>query len=419
MPLRIDLSHTLFSRLRTSPVRLIRFVPFLAVITLALSACGGGDADPGSGGLATGEYARLELEASYPEPLSFLSGVRELSDGSIMAADPLSEVVLRLDLQTGTADTLGRVGEGPGEYKQPDQVFALPGDSTLLMDIGKTELAVVDPEGVIHSGMKMASMTDEGSFNIIVPRFVDGQGRLYFTAAGGMREGPPDSTKVARYDRGTEETETMGWIWRPEPIVTRVGNSTMTSSVQMAGRDDWAVGPDGSFAIVRANGYQVEWHFPDGRVVTGPPNQVETPNITDEDKEAYLEQRSGSGLMMTVSSSSDGQSEMGMSRGGGGMRMPESNLTDFEWAEEYAPFRFNRSAVAPTGELWVERWLPADQAPTFDVFGRDGVKIGSVELPQGRQLLGWGTTADGETAVYLVQTDEFDLKYLERYRVVR
>jgi len=400
-------------------LRPVHSLLILALLSPALSACGGGEAGSDPDGLATGEYARLELEASYPEAFSFLSGVREMNDGSIMAADPLSEVLLRVDIQAGTADTLGRVGEGPGEYKQPDQVFALPGDSTLLMDIGKTELAVVDPEGVIHSGMKMASMTDEGAFSIIVPRFVDAQGRLYFTGGGSMGEGPADSTEVSRYDRQTEEIESIGFLWRPEPIVTRSGDNVTTMSIQMAGRDDWAVGPDGSLAIVRFDGYQVEWHFPDGRVVTGPPNEVGTQRITDEDKEAHLEQRSGSGLMMTVSSSSDGRSEMGMSRGGGGMRMPETDLNDFVWAEEYAPFRFNRSAVAPTGELWVERWLPPEEAPTFDVFGRDGVKIGSVELPLDRQLLGWGTTADGETAVYLVRTDEFDLKYLERYRVVR
>jgi hypothetical protein len=302
---------------------------------------------------------------------------------------------------------------------QPDQVFPLPGDSTMLVDIGKTELTVVDPEGIFHSGMKMASVTESGSFNLINPGYLDARGRIYFNASRGMGSGPADSTQVSRFDRSTEETETMGWTWRPEPIVTRSGDNVRMMSIQMAARDDWAAGPDGQFAIVRADGYVVEWHYPDGRVVTGPPNPVETSRLTDEDKLTYLDQRSSSGLMMTVSTSGSGAMEMGMSRGGGGMGRPDLNLADFEWAEEFASFRPDRARVAPTGELWVERWLPADENPEMDVFDGEGVKMGSVTLPAGRGLIGWGRTADGATAVYLVRTDEFDLKWLERYRVIR
>jgi hypothetical protein len=55
----------------------------------------------------------------------------------------------------------------------------------------------------------------------------------------------------------------------------------------------------------------------------------------------------------------------------------------------------------------------------MDVFDGEGVRLGFVALPEGRQLIGFGSTADGETAAYLVRSDEFDLKWLERYRVVR
>ena len=55
----------------------------------------------------------------------------------------------------------------------------------------------------------------------------------------------------------------------------------------------------------------------------------------------------------------------------------------------------------------------------MDVFHRSGERLGSVELPQGRRQVGWGTTAAGEPAIYLVRTDDFDLKWLERYRILR
>lgn len=399
-----------------------RFRPFSLslpiLMGLCLSACSGGDVPPTTG-LAAGQYAQLELEVSYPEPFSFLNSVRELSDGTVLAADPLSQVLLRLDVAAGIADTLGQVGGGPQEYQQPDQVFPLPGDSTLLVDIGKTQLTVVDPQGTFHTGMSIASASNDGRFSVVLPRFVDDEGLFYMTGRRGM-DGPMDSTEVTRYDRATGEVTSLGWTWRPEPIVTRSGDNVRTAGIQMAARDDWAAGPDGQFAIVRANGYVVEWHYPDGRVVTGPPNTVETPGISDEDKYAHLEQQGSDGLMMMVSMSDGGAAEMSMARGRGGMGGDsEPNLRDHEWAEDYAPFRPDRARVSPIGHLWVERWLPPEEDPRWDVFDADGVKIGSVEFPPGRQLIGFGTTAGGYPAAYLIQTDEFDLKYLERYAVVR
>ncbi len=402
-----------------TPATPCRYRLFLLGMTLLLTACSGSE---GSGASENGQgvFARLELEAAFPEAFSFLSGVRERRDGTIMAADPLSQVLLQLDISAGTADTLGRVGEGPQEYMQPDQVFPLPGDSTLLVDIGKTRLTVVGPDGSLHSGMQMASADEDGTFTLVLPRFVDRQGLIYMSGSRGM-EGPADSTEVNRFDRATEESVSLGWTWRPEPIVTRSGENVRMMSIQMAARDDWAAGPGGEFAIVRANGYSVEWFYPDGRTVLGPPTPYEAGRISDEDKREYLANRGSSGLMMMVSQSSDGGMEMAMSRGGGGMMGgdEEPNLRDFTWAEEFAPFRPDRSRISPEGFLWVERWLPGGAPPRMDVFDGEGVRVGSVDLPPDRQLIGFGHTAGGEPALYLVRTDEFDLRYLERYRLIR
>ena len=398
-------------------MRRVETILVLGILTMA--GCRGGDSSPASG-IPAGAMAALELETAYPEPFSFLNSVRERADGTVMAADPLSQVILRLDLVAGTADTLGRVGEGPGEFQQPDQVFPLPGDSTLLVDVGKVQLTVIGPDGTLHDGMKMANSSPDGRLTLLMPRTVDALGRIYFTGSRGMGgEGPPDSTVVLRYDRRTEATDTMGWAWRPEPNITRSGGNVRMMSTQMEGRDDWAVGPGGEFAIVRATGYLVEWRHPDGRLVTGPENPFESRSISEDDKYAFLEQRSSAGLSVMITSSSSGGGEMSMSRGGGGFAGDGPNLLDFEWAEEFPPFRPDRSRVAPTGELWVERWMSSGQDPQMDVFDQEGIKMGTVNLPEGRELIGFGSTADGDRAVYLLRTDEFDLKWLERYRLVR
>ena len=133
-------------------------MPFLILaLMFVLVSCGDGrDSDTGSM-----RFATLEPEASYPHAFSYLSGVRELSDGKIMTADPVSQVLLRLDLDAGTADTLGRQGAGPNEYNGPDHVFPLPADSTLLVDLGNGRLSVIDPDGLFVYSTPMTTATGE------------------------------------------------------------------------------------------------------------------------------------------------------------------------------------------------------------------------------------------------------------------
>jgi len=67
----------------------------------------------------------------------------------------------------------------------------------------------------------------------------------------------------------------------------------------------------------------------------------------------------------------------------------------------------------------VQRWLPVDEPPVMDVFGPDGVLEGSVLVPENSELIGFGQRPGGGDVAYFVRTDEVDLKWLERYRVVR
>jgi len=85
-----------------------------------------------------GSDAQINLveEAEYPELLKLLSSVRELSDGRVLAADPLDQTLAAIDMDAGTKDVWGAPGTGAQQYRQPDAVHALPGDSTLMVDLG-------------------------------------------------------------------------------------------------------------------------------------------------------------------------------------------------------------------------------------------------------------------------------------------
>ena len=125
-----------------------------------------------------------------------------------------------------------------------------------------------------------------------------------------------------------------------------------------------------------------------------------------------MEEFRSSGISVTAVSTPGGAVDTRMRRGISGASGPR--VEDFEWPESFPPFRSGRTLVSPEGEAWVERYVPADAPAKCEVFGPDGVRAGTVVLPPGSRLLGFG-----RDRVYLVRTDDVGLKWLERYVVHR
>jgi hypothetical protein len=382
-------------------------ISFLAVLAASM-ALGSGPADA-----QVPERRLARPDATFPEGFGLVRSVRELPDGRVMVADPLGQVLLIADMDAGTADTLGRVGRGPDEYRQPDGVFPLPGDSTLLVDLGNGRLTVLAPDGRFVSTMPIAQGEPSrgGGLVIVLPRGVDSRGRLYFTALGGRpAAGVPDSTAVLRLDRATGAIDTVARIGLPRMKVSRSGGpgdeNVRMRPVPLSPQDGWAVGWDGRLAVARSADYHLEWVLPGGRVVRGPRVPYEPVKIRQADKEAWAEQMS-SGLRIAMEVS-DGERRVTFSRGGGG---PGPELDRLEWPKTKPAYVATGVSVAPDGSAWVERHVPADAPTRYDVFDRDGRLQGAVVLPPGRRLVGFG-----RGTLYAVRTDELGVAWLERYR---
>jgi hypothetical protein len=358
-------------------------------------------------------------DARFPEAFGSITGLRELPDGRVMIADPLGQALSVIDLDAGTADTLGRVGGGPQEYKQPDALFGLPGDSTLMLDLGNARLTAIGPRGGFGGTMPVTHGQPggggPGSMLLVIPRGTDDVGRVYFQPMGGFRPGgaPPDSGAVVRLDRTTMAMDTVGMVkLQGRDIQTSGGgnnrNVRMTPK-PMSPQDGWAVGWDGRVAFVRSADYSVHWIHPDGRTVNGDPNDYDPVSVGRAEKEDYLESTRGSGLQVGITID-NGVRQTSLSRGGGGSSGP--GIDDYQWPDAMPAFQADRVFVSPEGDAWVQRYVRASDAPTFDIFGEDGNLKGRVTLPEGRRLVGFG-----KGSVYLSVRDEFDLQYLERYSV--
>lgn len=352
----------------------------------------------------------LTKDAEFPEGFGLLSTVRELPDGRVMVADPLGLILAILDMDSGEMELLGREGPGPDEYRQPDAVHALPGGATLLVDLGNARLTVLDSQGTfgetIPIVLAQAGGRGPGSMQMILPRTVDDQGRIYFAIRGGF--GGADSTSIGRYDRETETVDTLARV-KPQGV-ERTGDSQniQIRSLPMTAQDDWAAGPDGTIALVRSDGYYVQVIHPNGRVSTGPTVEHRLIRPRDQEKLAWLEAGQSSGIRMEIEAGPGGQRSISMSRGGGGT----PDIGAFEWPSRMPAFRAGATIIDPQGTIWVGRTTRAGDDSRYDIFDGEGNKTGEVTFSPNSTVIGFGAGT-----AYVVRTDEFGLQWLERYRI--
>ena len=355
-------------------------------------------------------------DATFDEPFTQVVGLRELKNGEVIVGDMRDRTLQKINLKSGRAVALSREGSGPEEYAFPMAVYALPGDSTAVYDLGNQRYLVLDPAGKPVGTFRMEEGGNGGMMILRAASATDAKGRFYYSTRGepkgGMGDGPPtfsDSGQVIRYDRATKKSDTLGVVFVPKPTVNASGGpnnrSVSIQRVPMAPEDAWGVAPDGRVGIARVRTDQVEWLLPDGKTVTGPTLPYAPVKVTDADKKAWQEQAARGGIMVNNTNGKMTVSPAPSS--------PEPIDPSIQWPATKPPFAGNAVRVAPTGELWLLRSQPASvKNPLYDVVDGQGRLVKQVRLPAETRLV-----AFGKDVVYLVRRDADDLEYLERYRL--
>ena len=206
----------------------------------------------------------------------------------------------------------------------------------------------------------------------------------------------PESVAVVRTARGSTKDDSLTFIqMAPRRITTTTKDGKLTGvNIMIApfpAADAWQVFPDGALAIVRADGYRVDWVLPDGKRVVGKANPFTPVRVTDADK------RLPSGPSAT--------------RSGGSGAPPPNKAPDLEWPE-FKPAFFPSNALAGSdGRIWIQRHVAAtDARARYDIADRRGVIVEKIELPKGGRIVGFGARS-----IYVVRLDADDLQYLQRF----
>ena len=349
-------------------------------------------------------------QAEFAEPFSEIGAIRELRDGRVIVVDSRELTVKLLDFRAGTATTIGRSGDGPGEYRWPSRLYRLPGDSTLLWDASGGRMMIIGPDGKpgaffdpnrAESDSGMARLR---RFNL---RASDGRRYLYGEAqpirigSTGVAE-LADHHAIERLDISTRKRDTVAmWPARKDAnarLIAGVGVVTQPRMQPWAAWEHWVVSPNGGIAFVFHDPYRVDFVGNDGRIVQNKPIPYERVKVDDALKKQYREERERPVMAMT---GRGGQSSMQM------MKMPFREPT--EWPEFLPPYN-GTSVFAPDGLLWIPRLTAAGRPTLYDIVNGRGVVVERVELPPRSKLIGFGTNT-----VYIVRFDADDLQYLQRH----
>jgi hypothetical protein len=354
--------------------------------------------------LTAASHARLHAQvpqrtlgpraAEGSELFSQVRGFRELSDGRLLITDQIEKKIVLLDLDKRSATRVGKQGEGPAEYQSATDLFALPGDTTLLVDVprGLNAFTIITPDIRLGAVTKLPDGVSVSYVN-----GVDRSGRLYFPAAVyGSGPSAPDSAPLLRIDRPRQKADTVLFLRVPRRVPGVPSNPYNP-------RDQWAVGPDGSIAVVNVDDYHVTWVRPDGKRTVGPRITYERIKVMQQDQDDF---RALARRMQGIGVSGGGSTA--------GAAPPTLQSSGFP---EYKPPFFGNDAVqiAPNGELWVRRSQSiAEKRPVHDIIDADGKRIATITLPADTKLLKLGARG-----IYLARWDQDDLIHIERYAYPR
>ena len=397
----------------------------------ALTAIGSSGCAPDDADAPADDVPRHVLDE--PEVVSgefgSVNGIRVRPDGSLLVADRVSGELVLADLDAGTRTVVGSRGEGPEEYLTPMGLWPLPGDSTLLLDGGNNRLTVLGPDFSFGRTRPMMEMHPERGVTFLNPRGVDEAGRIYtagrvtMSIGAGTRSSEPgsDSSDVVRIELSDLSTATVARLAptvRPRLEARTSAGNTMLSMQQTpyTASDSWGVAPDGSVVVARASDYHLDWTAPDGSVLRGAPVVYDHVRVGQAEKEAWVsgQSRPAIGTTFSVVSTGGGSLSSGISGSRSTNFTTDSgsdDVDDYDWPEVLPAFT-GRILIDGQGRAWLRRYQPAGAPWLYDIFTPDTEHAGTVELADGRSVIGFG---DG--VVYATFKDEVDLVYIERFRL--
>jgi hypothetical protein len=337
--------------------------------------------------------------------LGDVAGLAVAPDGAVYVYDRQVPALRKYGPDGRYIATFGREGGGPGEYKNSDGGMAVLQDGrVLLRDPGNGRITVYAPDGEL-----LATWPLRGGYFTSQPLYVDTAGTVY-TQIWGRRGEERYSALRPFHPDGTVGDSLMvpEWEYEEAGISVQTDRIAMMRSVPFAPQPHWSFSPHGYLVGGFSGRYAIDLFHPDGTVLRIG-REIEPVRVSAAEKDAK---------------------RMGV------IRNFQQLVPDWQWNGPGIPDTkplFQDIAVGRDGRIWVRLHQPGfldepadpqdpmatDQwtEPTvWDVFDPDGTYLGQVHAPEGFAV--HPEPVFGSDHVWAITTDELDVEYLTRFRIV-
>jgi hypothetical protein len=408
------------------------------------------------------ELGRLERVTT--DSLRSVTEAIEMTGGRVLVNDSGSRRVLLLDSALShpivVADTTSATVNAYGTHRG-GTIMRFRADSALYIDQDALTMFLVQPSGVLGRVMAFPPPPTRESAGQLVtagasgPPGFDARGRLIYVneasvtpgsvvLLGSTRASDPaipasvspnmyaDSVFAFRVDLATRRTDTIAAVRKEKGILQmrRVGG--IVTAIEngfdpLPVIDQWAMLPDGTFAIVRGRDYHVDWLGADGVWKSTPKMEFDWQRVSDERKtqlrdsvENSMKARFEQANQTVVNPPPAGRGGRGGGGGGGApagsprppvpnivLQTPLDEITDYE-----PPFAEGSVRADADGNVWIRTSTMKGDRPVYDVVNRNGEIVDRVQLPAFRTIAGFGAGV-----VYLVVLERNNLVRLERVRI--
>lgn len=314
------------------------------------------------------------------------------SRGRLIALDAMAKAYHVFGPDGAHLFSVGRPGNGPGEFSDPFQLLVLPGDSVVVPDVGTARASVFGPDGSFARTFAVD--------------FLDLAARRWGVADDGTlfaRRASATADVIVRLDRTGAAVDTIAYLESPYQLSEADGRVALLAPVPV-----WAALPGGGVAHGHSHRYRITVADATGavrRVFTLPVSPAPfTESHRDAVRAGFREVAAKQGLpeamvdqVLATVSFWDELPLIGELLPG-----PDGALL-VQRAAAPRDMRFDRMNVYRTD------WI---RGSTWDVFDADGRYLGELRFPSRVQLF-----AARNGLLYGIRADELDVPSIVRYRV--
>jgi hypothetical protein len=395
----------------------VKWAPLSWLFGILVVGCG---RESGTEGSATAGTGQLSGWSVSPAPVVTLGGtgatgedqfttvdwVTRLSSGEIVVLEQ-ADSELRFFDETGVhIRTVGRRGDGPGEFSnRPLKLSRTYGDTLLVVDWPRTGVMVFGSDGrYVRSErleyMRVSAELGAGLCPNDVPILADGSvlgcsrvSAPTLTEAPAIAAQTRRTRELVRVRRGGTVADTLGQFINPEFYDIQLGDMIAILRHPFGSLSFVAAGVDPLRVYIANNpAYAVEVWSADGqleRVVS----REDARFVADD----QLKERAWAEALTDIAPENQ--------------EAVRSTLP----APDSIPAIYGLAA-GPDGELWVQRepFLKGQARAVLDIFDSEGIYLGSLTLPSALMV-----KEVGEDYILGVRRDEFDVPIVELYALTR